>query len=101
MRIGSIAHNLNVENIKKVDQERKQAEKSSKTGRDASVISNDARRLSETSADANTVRATSDLQPEIRPEKVQEVREKIKNGFYDSEQFIDQLAEKIMKDFGI
>lgn len=101
MRIGSIASHLNVENIKKLDKERKEANVSSKVNRDASIISSDGKRLSATASDLNTVKTQSALQPEIRTEKVEEARQKIKSGYYNSEEFIDRLAEKIMKDFGI
>jgi len=101
MRIASIAHQLNVENIKKVDQERKNIEKGNKAPKDASFISSDGKRLNETASDVHTVKSTADLHPEIRSEKVQEVKDKIKSGYYNSEEFIDKLADKIMKDFGI
>ena len=40
-------------------------------------------------------------EPEIRMDKVQEVREKIKSGYYNSSDFADKLAEKMIKDFNI
>ena len=101
MRIGSIASHLNVDNVKKIDKERKDAATSSKAGRDASIISSDGKRLSETSSDVNAVKAQVELRPEIRPEKVAEAKQKVQSGYYNSEEFIDRLAEKIMKDFGI
>jgi len=102
MRISGILSHLNVDQIKKADASKKAGTAAAKkVEKDASIISSDGKRLSETAADINTVRAQTDAQPEIRVEKVEEVKEKIKNGFYNSEAFIDQLAEKIMKDFGI
>jgi anti-sigma28 factor (negative regulator of flagellin synthesis) len=40
-------------------------------------------------------------QPEIRSEKIDEVKRKIESGYYDSEEFIDKLADKLLKDFGV
>jgi anti-sigma28 factor (negative regulator of flagellin synthesis) len=101
MRINSIATHLNVENVKKMEKERKEAASANKAGRDASIISSDGKRLNATASDVNTVKTQVEIRPEIRPEKVEEARAKIKSGYYNSEEFIDRLAEKIMKDFGI
>ncbi|MFH0919055.1 MAG: flagellar biosynthesis anti-sigma factor FlgM [Fibrobacterota bacterium] len=102
MRIQSIVSQFNVDAVKKIDQGRKAAS-ASKAPRatDSSSISSDAQRLSATASDINTVKTQAAAQPEIRAERVQEVKERIKSGYYNSEQFIDSLAEKIMKDFGI
>lgn len=103
MRINSVASQMNVENIRKLENEKKTVSATSKAPRskDASHISSEAKRLNSTAADVNTVQARVDVQPEIRTEKVEEVKLKIKNGFYNSDVFIDKLAEKIMKDFGL
>ncbi len=37
-----------------------------------------------------------DNSPDIREDRVQEVKEKIANGFYNSDEFIDNLAQKLM-----
>ncbi|MBD3391999.1 MAG: hypothetical protein GF418_07995, partial [Chitinivibrionales bacterium] len=60
-----------------------------------------ARRLSDTKANADIVSTQIENQPEIREDKVQEVRDKIEKGFYDSPEFLDKLADKIMTDFGL
>jgi len=102
MRIQSIASQLNVDVIKKMEQERKSSGASKvQRAKDSSSISSDGKRLNETASDVNTVKTQSEALPEIRADKVQEVKEKIKNGYYNSEEFINNLAEKIMKDFGI
>src|SRR3989339_594329 len=100
MRINSIASQINVEAVKKLEQERKNVSGSGKTShaKDASHISSEAKRLHETAGDVNTVQTQVQNQPEIRTERVEEVKAKIKNGFYNSDAFIDRLTEKIMKD---
>jgi len=102
MRIGSIIQSLNTENVKKLEQSKKDVEKTSKAARsDSSVISKDAKRLSEASSDISIVKTRTAHEPDVRIEKVQEVREKIKSGYYNSSEFADKLAEKIIKDFNI
>ncbi len=103
MRIGAIIQSLNVESTKKLDQQKKTTvEKSSKAvNTDSSFISGDAKRLSESSADASIVKMRAAHEPEIRMDKVQEVREKIKSGYYNSSEFADILAEKMIKEFKI
>ena len=103
MRINSVASHLNVENIKKLESERKSVSSTSKSTRakDASTFSSEAKRLQETASEANTVQAQVQMQPEIRTDRIEEVKQRIKSGYYNSDVFIDKLAEKIMKDFGI
>ncbi|MFP4417713.1 MAG: flagellar biosynthesis anti-sigma factor FlgM [Fibrobacterota bacterium] len=68
---------------------------------DRSEFSSDAQRLSDTKASAEIVSAQVAAQPDIRTEKVEEVRQKINSGFYDSPEFIDKLADKLLNDFGV
>ena len=49
----------------------------------------------------DVISASLATQNDIRPEKIQEVQEKIKNGYYNSPEFIDQLATKLLSEFGI
>ncbi len=51
-------------------------------------------------AQAATVAAHAQAAPEVRESRVAEVRERLKNGYYDSEEFKDKLADRLMKDFG-
>jgi flagellar biosynthesis anti-sigma factor FlgM len=102
MRIQSIIAQLNVDNIKKMEPGRKTSGSvKASNAKDSSAISSDAKHLSDTTSDINTVKSQTNAQPEVRTDKVLEVKEKIKNGYYNSEEFIDHLAEKLMKDFGI
>ena len=68
---------------------------------DSSEISSKARRLNETKAQVETIAVQIAQQPEVRIEKVEEVQEKIKKGYYDSPEFIDALADKLITEFGI
>ena len=102
MRISNILSQAGAEAVKGLKADKKiDAPMERKKIKDSSSISNDGKRLSETASEVSAVQSHIEVQPDVRVEKVQEVRGKIKNGFYNSEEFIDQLAEKIMKDFGI
>jgi len=68
---------------------------------DRSEISAGARRLNETKAQIEVLSAQVASHPDIRSDKVAEVQEKIKNGYYNSPEFIDKLADKLLKEFGI
>lgn len=102
MRILPITQKITAE-IKKVENARK-VESSPKTRvlpSDHSDISSNAQRLSETNANIDIVLNQVSNEPEIRQEKVDEVRKKIENGYYDSADFADKLAEKLLSDFGV
>ncbi len=86
-----------VENAKKSDS----AAKVNPTPADKSEFSAGAQRLSSTKANADIVSAQIAGQPEIREDKVAEVRKKIESGFYNSPEFIDKLADKLIKDLGV
>ncbi len=102
MRILPISQTIASE-INKVEQSRK-LEKTEKSGKvqksDRSEFSSNAQRLSDTKASVEILAAHVEVQPEIREDKVAEVRRKIQDGFYNSPDFTDKLAEKLMNDFG-
>ncbi|MDG5814476.1 flagellar biosynthesis anti-sigma factor FlgM [Chitinispirillales bacterium ANBcel5] len=102
MRISAASQSLGAE-FKKVEDSRKtekQREKV-KTNPDSPTISAKGQRLSETKAQMETIAATLSSQPEVRAEKIAEVREKIENGFYDSEEFMDSFADKLLNELGV
>ena len=73
--------------------------KESSTGKgraaDAVSISGDARKLS--SVAASSVRARVEALPEVREERIQEVRSRVESGYYDTEEFHGQLAAKMLQ----
>jgi anti-sigma28 factor (negative regulator of flagellin synthesis) len=87
-----------VESAKKVDRDKAKAPVSRP---DTSDFSSKAQRLSETRANADIVATQVSVEPEIREDKVAEVRKKIDSGFYNSSEFVDKLAEKLLTVFGI
>ncbi len=103
MRLESIANNVNNE-IRKVESARRndKVDKTKSTSKSDSLsFSSSAQRLSETKANADIVASRIEIEPDIRADKVEEVRKKIESGFYNSEEFADKLADKLISDFGI
>lgn len=95
---GKIASEIKkVENAKKVDKEKLKASQKP----DTSNFSSNAQRLSETKANSDIISAQIEGEPEIRIEKMEEVRKKIADGFYNSPEFVDKLADKLLTVFGI
>jgi anti-sigma28 factor (negative regulator of flagellin synthesis) len=102
MRISAISEILNPE-IKKIEGAKK-AENSAHSKAvpvDKTELSVKGKRLNETKAQIEVIASKLSNEPEIRPEKIAEAREKINNGFYDSAEFIDKLANKLLEDFNI
>jgi flagellar biosynthesis anti-sigma factor FlgM len=86
--------------LQKVSGSGKGPEKTEKQAKSDSVsLSKKAKELSsshETEAIAHHVNAL----PDVRAEKVQSAKEKIASGYFNSPEFEDKLADKLMKEFG-
>jgi anti-sigma28 factor (negative regulator of flagellin synthesis) len=103
MRILPVSQKITSE-LRKVESAKKNEQASSKRmarATDRSEFSPGAKRLSETKANAEIVSAQLENQPDIRTEKVEEARQKVKSGYYDSPQFLDKLVDKLIVDFGL
>ena len=87
-----------IEKAKKFDQTHKP--KASQKP-DTTNFSPSAQRLSETKANIDIVSAQLAGEPEIREDRVEEVRNKINQGYYNSPEFVDKLADKLLSFFGI
>ena len=103
MRINVITQSLQAEfrkaeNAKKID---KTAIPGKTAHVDRSDISAGAQRLGATKASIEVVSASLSLHDDIRSEKISEVQEKIKTGYYNSPEFLDKLAVKLLAEFGI
>lgn len=68
---------------------------------DTTSFSSKAQRLSNTKANVEIISAQMANEPEIRKDKVEEVRSKINQGYYNSPEFVDKLAEKLLTFFGV
>ena len=102
MRITALTELLNTE-TKKIDGAKKtdSASKSKTVSADSTEFSSKAQRLNDTKAQIDVINSKIASEPDIRPEKIAEVQEKIQNGYYNSDDFVDKLATKLLDEFGI
>ncbi len=100
MKIDPIYQALGVE-IQKVSGQAKNVEKAEKGNKlDSVTLSKKAQELSRASDIDAVSRQIANI-PDIRTEKVQTVKARVAAGYYETPQFMDQLAEKLIKDFGL
>lgn len=79
----------------------KPSEKSSRPTRSDSVsFSSKAKDLSK-SSEVEAARNHIDALPDVRADKVEEAKAKVESGYYNSSEFHDTLADKLLKDFGL
>ncbi len=105
MRLTPISNKIATE-LKKVENAKKAQKPNAKakvsfTKQDSTSFTSDARRLSESKANVDIAAAKMATEPEIRIEKVEEIKKKISDGYYNSSEFTDKLAEKMCSIFGI
>lgn len=51
-------------------------------------------------SDSDRVKARVQALPDIREDKVSAVKAKVQSGYYNTPEFQDQLADKLLKEFG-
>lgn len=99
MRIHAIRELLSPE-IKKAESGKKAEPPKKASISDRTELSSNAQRLSGTKADIDIVAAQLSHQPEIRQEKIAEAKQRIQEGYYNTPEFMDKLADKMALDFG-
>lgn len=103
MRINAINQQLSTE-LRKVRSLRKTEKNNSqsKFSRPYSTdLSSNAQNLNKTEPQTKVIETTISAHPEIRLDKIAETKQKIEDGFYNSEEFIDKLADKLLHEFGL
>ena len=85
--------------LQKVSGSGKGSEKPEKTAKSDSVsLSKKAKELSSSSTES--IARHVDALPDIRADKVQDAKEKIASGYFNTPQFDEELASRLMKEFG-
>lgn len=85
--------------LQKVANGGKSPEKAEKPVKSDSVsLSKKAKELSSSSTES--IARQVDALPDVRADKVQEAKEKIASGYFNSPDFEDKLADRLMKEFG-
>jgi hypothetical protein len=102
MRISALSEILNSE-LKKAEGVKKTeiTPQSRTVPIDQTDFSIKGKRLNDTKAQIEVITSKLASEPDIRPEKIAEAKEKIKNGFYDSEDFLEKLTNKLLNEFNI
>jgi len=105
MRITPVSSQIASE-LRKIEHAKKTQSSNEKSGvlstrKDSTLFSSDALKLNENNATKDIVATRVALDPEIRVEKIEEIKKKISDGYYNSAEFSDKLAEKMCSVFGI
>jgi flagellar biosynthesis anti-sigma factor FlgM len=101
MKINHIAQTYGVD-LKKVagqDREEKAAKLAKKS--DEVKVSKEALLLQESQGSVEAASTRIESLPDVRWDKVQEAKQKIQNGFYNTDSFRSELADRLIKDFGL
>ncbi len=99
MKINQVTQAYGVEFQKAINKP-KALGKEEKTGRSDSVTVSPKAREKASAAEAENTTALAKSHPEIRQEKVDEVKRKLEEGFYSTPEFTEALADRLMKEFG-
>ena len=100
MKIDRISQLFGID-LQKAAGNSKSTEKSEKPNRADSVLLSKKGKELQGQADASAVLSQLKNMPDVRPEKVQDAKEKVASGYFDSPEFMDRLADRLMKEFGI
>ncbi len=99
MKIEQIANTYGVDLQKMAGNKSASKPEKSERKSDSVSVSKEAKDISSTKASAETTSRRIEALPDVRADKVAEVKERIQNGFYDTEKFRSELAEKLIKTF--
>ncbi len=66
--------------------------------KDSVSLSKEAQAASSNQVEASAVRAHVDALPDVREDRIAEVKSRIENGYYDSEEFKEKLADRLIND---
>lgn len=101
MNIEHVGGAFKAQIAKKVNSASKKAPSATPQPKDQVSLSPDSKALSQTQSSVSTVKTVLRNSPEIRVEKVEQAKQRVENGFYNTPQFAAQLAEKLISDFNI
>ncbi len=68
------------------------------TRKDSVQVSSAAQELGATEAQVKTVKAHASAAPEVREDRIAEVKERIQSGYYTSPEFNEKLADSLIRD---
>ena len=98
-KISSIAQSIQSQQVQRKG--RKTEVSPGNQANDKVEISSEARKLQDSSAVQSVATKAVNDSPEVREDKIEEVRQKIVDGFYDQANIASALADKLLREFGI
>ena len=72
---------------------------SASSGTDSVGFSAGAQKLSASSTDTSAAVIAMSAAPDVRQDRIDEVKKRIASGYYNTAEFTDKLADKLAKDF--
>jgi len=99
MKITQVAQSVKTQQVQKKG--RKTDAAPVKQSADKVEISTEAKKLSQSNKVSATAAQSIKNAPEVREDKIAEVRERIAEDFYNQKNITTLLADEILKDFGI
>jgi len=67
---------------------------------DRTSLSSEARQAGANAAAMRVLTQRVEAQPEIRQDRIEATRQRVENGFYNSEEFASNLADRLISQFG-
>lgn len=99
MKVTNIAQSAQTQQVQRKG--RKQGPDSVKKTSDKVEISSEAKKLSQSNNISAAAAKSIKNAPEVRQDKLAEIREKIQEGFYNQKDLTTILADNILKEFGL
>lgn len=66
---------------------------------DKASLSSESKTAGDVAATVKVLSARIAAEPDIRLDKVEQVKEKIESGYYNTEEFAENLADRLIRDF--
>jgi len=99
IKVSQVAQSVQAQQVQRKG--RKTETTPAKQAGDKVEISSEAKKLQDTSNLNSIAAKTVKDTPDVREDKITEIREKINEGFYDQDNIATVLADKLLKEFGI
>ncbi|MFP4520795.1 MAG: flagellar biosynthesis anti-sigma factor FlgM [Fibrobacterota bacterium] len=101
MRIEGFSQPLSISLNKKIQAEKKAEKPVSSFKSDSAQLSESGKSSSSAKSDISAARMKIVNTDEIRSDRIEDVKNKIENGFYNSAAFADKLADKLLSETDI
>lgn len=99
IKVSQVAQSVQAQQVQRKG--RKTETTPAKQAGDKVEISSEAKKLQDSSNLQSIASKTINGTSEVREDKLDEIRQKIKDGFYDQSSVSSALADKLLKEFGI